>query len=152
MDKYGDPEQAPGEFLGLGTDPDVSGSGSNVAVVFVRDGNILCSVSSCVATYEPEFHWQYNYGRNGWCKYSCSLYARKQYLCAYVKDGNLYYKVSEDGGVTWGEAEQKNDVDGTVVAQKGAVDICKSGIAFIDTRNGNYDIYFAEAKGPAHQK
>ena len=63
--------------------------------------------------------------------------------CAYVKGGNLYLKVSEDGGVTWGAAEQKNDVDGTVVAEKGAVDICKSGIAFTDTRNGNYDIYYA---------
>jgi hypothetical protein len=63
--------------------------------------------------------------------------------CAYVKGGNLYLKVSEDGGVTWGAADQKNDVDGTVVAEKGAVAICKGGIAFTDKRNGNYDIYYA---------
>jgi hypothetical protein len=30
-----------------------------------------------------------------------------------------------------------------VVAEKGAVDICRGGIAFTDTRNGNYDIYYA---------
>jgi hypothetical protein len=63
--------------------------------------------------------------------------------CAYVKGGNLYLKVSEDGGITWGVAEQKNDVNGTVVADKGAVAICKSGIAFTDTRNGIFDIYFS---------
>ena len=40
MDKYGDPEQMPSEYLGLGTDPDVSGSGNKVCVVYVDDGNV----------------------------------------------------------------------------------------------------------------
>jgi hypothetical protein len=143
MDKYGDPEQAPGEFLGLGTDPDVSGSGSNVAVVFVRNDSILCSVSSCVATYEPEFHWHTTTVDTGGASTPAVYMQGSNVYVAYVKNGNLYYKVSEDGGLTWGAAIQKNSADGTVVAQKGAVDICKNGIAFTDTRNGNYDIYFS---------
>jgi hypothetical protein len=149
MDKYGDPEQAPGEFLGLGTDPDISGSGSNVAVVFVRDGNILCCVSSCVATYEPEFHWTTTTVDTGGAS-TPAVYMQGNIICvAYVKNGNLYYRISEDEGVTWGDEQQKNDVDGTVVAQKGSVDVCKHGIAFVDNRTGDYDVYFAEAKLPA---
>jgi hypothetical protein len=142
MDKYGDPEQAPGEFLGLGTDPDVSGSSSNVAVVFVREGDILCSVSSCVATYEPEFHWRTTVVETGDTNTPAVYMQGDNVYCAYVKGENLYLKISEDGGTTWGVAVQKNDVDGTVVAEKGAVDIGKTGITFTDMRNGNSDIYY----------
>jgi len=148
MDKYGDIEQMPGEFLGLGTDPDVSGSGSNVVVVFVRDGNVLCSRSSCVGTYEPEFSWQTTTVETGASTPAVYMQGNNVYV-AYVKNGNLYYEVSEDGGATFGEAQQKNDQAGTVVAMPGAVDVCKLGIAFVDNRNGNNDIYFAEAKGAA---
>jgi hypothetical protein len=149
MDKYGDIEQAPGEFLGQGTNPDVSGSSSNVAVVFARDGTILCSVSSCVATYEPEFHWQTTMVEAGGAS-NPAVYMQGDIISvAYVKNGNLYYKVSEDGGASWEDVQQKNDVNGTVVAQKGSVDICKQGIAFVDNRNGNNDVYFASAKTPA---
>ena len=148
MDKYGDIEQAPGEFLGLGTDPDVSGCGNMVVVVFVRDGTILCSVSSCVATYEPEFSWQtYTVDDTGGASTPAVYMEGNNIYVAYVRDGNLYYQVSQDLGATWGEPVRKNDVDGTVVAEKGSVDVCKLGIAFVDTRNGNFDVYFAEAKG-----
>jgi len=148
MDKYGDLEQTPGEFLGLGTDPDVSGSGNMVAVVFVRDGTILCSVSSCVATYEPEFSWQtYTVDDTGGASTPAVYMQGNDIYVAYVRDGNLYYRVSRDFGVTWGVSLQKNDVNGTVVTEKGSVDICKLGIAFVDNRNGNLDVYFAEAKG-----
>lgn len=149
MDKYGDIEQAPGEFLGLGTDPDVSGSGNMVAVVFVWNGSIMCSVSSCVATYEPKFHWITTTVDTGDASTPAVYMQGDTIYVAYVKIGNLYYKVSKDKGVTWGDAQQKNDVNGTVVAQKGSVDICKLGIAFVDNRNGNDDIYFVQATEPA---
>jgi hypothetical protein len=142
MDKYGDPEQMPGEYLGFGTDPDVSGSGNKVCVVYVEEGNVICESSSTSVVYDPGFNWQVStVERNG---STPAVYIQgNNVYCAYVKGGNLYLKVSEDGGVTWGAAEQKNEVDGTVVAEKGAVDICRGGIAFTDTRSGNYDIYYA---------
>ena len=67
---------------------------------------------------------------------------------AYVKNNNLYLVKSTDGGETWGEPEQINDVDGTVVAEAGAIDICSRGIVWVDTRNGNRDIYFASLPAP----
>jgi len=100
-------------------------------------------VSSCVATYEPEFHWHTTTVDTGGASTPAVYMQGSNVYVAYVKNGNLYYKVSEDGGLTWGAAVQKNSIDGTVVSQKGAVDICKNGIAFTDTRNGNYDIYFS---------
>jgi hypothetical protein len=142
MDKYGDPEQMPGEYLGLGTDPDVSGSGNKVCVVYVDDGNVICKSSTTSAVYDPGFNWHVSTVDSNASASAVYMQGDNIY-CAYVKDGNLYLKVSEDGGVTWGAAEQKNDVDGTVVAEKGAVDICRGGIAFTDSRNGNYDIYYA---------
>lgn len=142
MDKYDDPEQMPGEYLGFGTDPDVSGSGNKVCVVYVDDGNVICKSSTCSAVYEPGFDWQVSTVERGASAPAVYMQGNNVY-CAYVKGGNLYLKTSEDGGLTWGAAEQKNDVDRTVVAEKGSVDIGKTGIAFTDTRNGNYDIYFS---------
>jgi hypothetical protein len=142
MEKYVDPEQMPGEYLGLGTDPDVSGSGDKVCVVYVEDRNVICKSSTTSAVYNPGFNWHTSLVETNASTPAVYMQGDNVY-CAYVKDGDLYLKVSEDGGVTWGAAEQKNDVDGTIVAEKGAVDIGKTGIVFTDTRNGNYDIYYA---------
>ena len=60
----------------------------------------------------------------------------------YISDGNLYLTKSEDSGATWGDAEQVNDVDGTVLSEECAADIHPAGIVWTDTRNGDKDIYF----------
>jgi hypothetical protein len=142
MDKYADPEQMPGAYLGLGTDPDVSGSGNKVCVVYVEGGNIICKSSTTSAVYDPGFKWYTSIVDTDASAPAVYMSGNNVY-CVFVKGENLYLKISEDSGVTWGAAERKNAVDGTVVAEKGAVDIGKTGIAFTDTRNGNYDIYFS---------
>jgi len=142
MEKYVDPEQMPGEYLGRGTDPDVSGSGNKVCVVYVEDGNVICKSSNTSAVYDPGFNWHTALVDTNASTPAVYMQGNNVY-CAYVKGGNLYLKISEDGGLTWEAAEQKNDVDGTVVAEKGAVDICRGSITFTDTRNGNFDIYYA---------
>jgi hypothetical protein len=50
---------------------------------------------------------------------------------------------SEDGCATWGDPEQVNDQDGTVVREAGTADISQAGIVWTDNRNGNNDIYYA---------
>ena len=62
---------------------------------------------------------------------------------AYAKNGNLYVTKSEDGGATWGEPDQINAEDGTVVEEENAIDIAQGGIVWTDNRNGNKDIYYA---------
>jgi hypothetical protein len=141
MEKYADNEQMLGEYLGLGTDPDVSGSGNKVCVVYVEEGDVICKSSTTQPTYDPGFNWHTSTVDTDACAPAVYMAGEVVY-CAYVKEGNVYLKTSEDGGLTWGASEQKNDVGGTAIAEKGSVDIGKTGIAFTDNRNENYDIYF----------
>jgi hypothetical protein len=138
MDKYADIEVWPWQqYVADGTNPDVSASGSKVAVVYEDGGDVKCSYSSdngdtfavsTVATGAgfPAVH-----------------VAGNTVSCAYVKDGNVFKVVSEDGGATWGDPVQLNDVDGTVVAEPGAVDLNDLSVVWVDDRDGQKDIYTA---------
>ncbi len=63
-------------------------------------------------------------------------------FCAFIRNNNLYLTKSTDFGQTWDDPEQINDVDGTVVEEPEAVYNSSAGIARVDTRNGNEDIYY----------
>ena len=58
----------------------------------------------------------------------------ESYLCIYINNNNLYLIKSSDGGETWSQPLQINDVEGTVVAEENSIEIHKGGIAWVDNR------------------
>ena len=158
MDKYADIEVWPWQgYLGKSdladaAHPSVAASGSNVVVVYMSNDNvfgdwdIVCSYSS-----DNGDTWQTStVAGEGQVDemYPAVYMSGNSVYCAYMKNGNIYLVKSEDGGATWGEPEQVNDEDGTVVEAENSMDICSKGIVWTDTRNGNMDIYFAPLPAP----
>ncbi len=68
--------------------------------------------------------------------------------CVFIKNGDIYFIGTEDGGATWSEPTKVNDVDGNVAAEYRASSICEAAVAWSDNRNGNLDVYFDTAAVP----
>jgi hypothetical protein len=138
MDKHSDIEVWPfQQYLSENAvDPDISASGSNVCVVYTENGNVICRHSSDHGD---------NFGTTTVATgagYPAVYASGNDVFCAYVQNGNVYKAVSNDGGASFGAAEQLNDVDGTVAAESGSVDIIDTGVVWVDTRGDAKDIYF----------
>ncbi len=68
------------------------------------------------------------------------------FVCSYFKDDNLWYRVTEDGGETWGDPIQLNDNDGSAVAEYKGADLAEKGAKAMwgDNRGDSIDIYIGD--------
>ncbi len=70
--------------------------------------------------------------------------------CTFIKDGDLYFTKTTDGGATWSTPEQVNDDDGTVHDTFRNTDITTDGaVIWSDNKNGNLDLYIDNVGGQA---
>jgi hypothetical protein len=145
MDKYADITQWSGEYIDYGSDPDVSAFGNKVFVLYNQNNIIKCAYSTAESGYGPEFNWHIsNIDYNGSCP---AVYAiGEKIICAYIKEGNLYIRESMDGGASWEDPYQVNEVEGSVVEENGSIDLNDVGIVWADIRDGTRDIYFQSIK------
>jgi len=64
-------------------------------------------------------------------------------VCSYIRNGDLYVSISDDGGQTWTETvDPINDETGTVVDQYCSVAMDGPYVAWTDARNDPTEIYF----------
>ena len=57
--------------------------------------------------------------------------SKNEAICTFLKDGDLYCSMTDDGGITWDSAVKINE-DETVKEEFHAVDICEIGTAYAD--------------------
>ena len=125
-----------------GTNPAIAAYDENVAIVYHHEGQIKCvyssddgdSWSTPVLVDDGEYPDCFAVGD--------IIYA------VYVNDDNLYLVSSEDGGASWSSPEMVNDEEGSVVAEENCCDVHTGGIVWVDDRNGEYNIYYAQFLSP----
>ena len=122
--------------------PDVSAYDSNVIIVSEADGDIVCY-----------------YSNNGLSNFDISFVAstaddetyprithtgeEDEAICTFIKNGNIYYSMTNDGGATWDEPTKINDIDGQVTEDYLSSGICELGACY----GGNDDVVYYGAVG-----
>jgi len=136
------------EYVAEGTNPEIAafqaGSTYNVAIVYVDGSDVKCVYSA-----DDGATWSSPVTVAAGSYPTLRAIGTKLY-CAYIYEGNLFLKISDNGGQTWGAAEQINDEPGTVVAEENAVDIHSAGIVWVDDRGDDKEIYYAALPGGAN--
>jgi hypothetical protein len=157
MDQYADIEVWPYYgYLETGAsfdnrDPDIAISGSNIVIVYMTNDNIFGAWDiKCAYSTDDGDTWQFSMvaeAQQNQVNPAVAI-SGNSVVCGYASGGNLHIVKSENGGATWGEPEQLNEVDGTVVEQFGSIDLLSSGVVWTDSRNGGKDVYFAAMSAP----
>ena len=133
------------EYVADGTSPEIAAYEDSgefyVAIVYMDGGNV-----NCVYSADDGTTWSTPVTVAAGSYPSLCTIGTKLY-CAYIYDGDIFLKTSEDGGASWSASEQINDESGTVSAEENAVDIHSAGIVWVDTRDGEKEIYYAALAG-----
>lgn len=143
MDEEPDIEYTPYQStIADGTESQLAGNANTVLITFVDGGQVKAIFSD-----DDGESWETSTIGEGRFPNVCE--DNGVFYTAFVKDNNAYFVSSEDGGATWSTPIQVNDVDGSVVDETKCIDIHKGGIAWVDSRNADWDIYYQPlATGP----
>jgi len=123
--------------------PDIVAADGSVYVVGENaDGNIVCLYSSDEGDSFQESTVSDDVNPETFPQITI---ASGTLICAYTRDGDLYSKESNDGGVTWINEVKINDPSGTAVEQYGCSGIDGPYASWTDNRNAPpTEIYFDE--------
>ena len=66
-------------------------------------------------------------------------------ICSYIRENNLYTTTSENGGESWDEIIQINEINGSVISQDSGIDLFGTDLVWTDDRSGNNVVYFGKA-------
>ena len=121
--------------------PDIAAAGGSVYVVAENaDGNIVCYYSSDAGDSFMESTVSADAAVEAFPQVAI---AGSNVICTYTRGGDIFSKVSKDGGVTWVDETQINDPAGTAVAQYGCAGIDGPYGSWTDNRNAPpTEIYF----------
>jgi hypothetical protein len=113
---------------------DISASNDNVIIVSERDGNIIAYHADDASNDPENIAFSEATVTTGAQKPRISHYGTNKAICEYIKNGDSYYTVTEDGGVTWSTPEKAFEE-----ADIQSADVCAMGFAY-ESEN---TIYFA---------
>jgi hypothetical protein len=116
--------------------PDVKADDGNCYLVYELDGAIECLYSN-----DNAGNFQTVTITNDG-QFPAVTAVGETVVCSYTRNGNLYTSISENGGSTWEESPQINDVSGSVVEQFHCADVSGAFVTWTDNRDGLNGIYF----------
>jgi len=65
-------------------------------------------------------------------------------ICSFIRDNNLYVTSSEDGGVTWDDLSQINEIEGSVITGDSSTDLSGNNLVWTDSRDADNNVYFGK--------
>lgn len=133
-------------------DPTIGASGNNICIVYMNDASIYGDTDlACRFSADGGTTWQ-----DGTLpslpqvdeKYPEVFVSGTTVFCVFHRNGNLYMTKSTNLGQNWEEPIKVNDNEGSVVAEPSSAKVSSAGVVWVDTRNGNKDIYYASLPTP----
>jgi hypothetical protein len=122
--------------------PDIKADGGNCYVVYEIDGGIGCTYSN-----DNAGSFQTVTITND-ARYPSVTAIGKTVVVSYIRDGNLFTALSDDGGTTWVESAPVNDVPDSVLEEPLAADVSSTSVVWTDDRDGYNAVYFDKAEAP----
>jgi hypothetical protein len=119
--------------------PDIAVSEGNCYCVCQVEGNIVMYYShDNGASFESTL-----IAENG--AYPSVTAVGETVIVSFIRNGNIFSAMSEDGGVTWEIFSQINEESGSVVEGEYMSEVAGSNLIWTDNRNGINSIYFDKA-------